>query len=141
MREIGSANGMFFKTHELIKSMHRTKINENEIEAKKGSKISAGNQGIIFPSWFEKSALARLNLWSKKVNKRRLKSPKLRKDTPVIVGLFFRRLIKLMVIHIKKTNPNTPLAISQPRRTIRAIKLNIPKRTVKQPGNLISSNR
>ena len=94
MREIGSVNGMFFKKHELIKSMHLTKMNENEIEAKKGSNVSAGNQGIIFPSWFEKSALARLNLWIKKVNKRRLKSPKLSKDTPVIVGLFFSRMIK-----------------------------------------------
>jgi hypothetical protein len=121
--------------------MHRTKMNENDIDAKKGSKVSAGNQGIVFPSWFEKSALARLNLWSKKVNKRRLKNPMLRIDIPVVVGFFFSRLIELMAIHIKKTNPSTPLAISQPRRIIRAKKLNRPKRNVKQPGNLISNNR
>ena len=65
-----------------------------------------GNQGIVCPSWNENSALARFNLWSKKVNKRRVKSPMLRKDNPVIVGLFFSDVIKLMASHIKKTNPN-----------------------------------
>ena len=121
--------------------MHRTKIYENDRVARNESKVLVGNQGIVCASLNGNSVFARFNLWSKKVNKRRIKSPMLRKDNPVIAGLFFSDVIKLMASHIKKTNPNAPIAISQPRRIIRVKKLNRPKRNVRLPGNRICNNR
>ena len=62
IREIGSINGVFPKIHERAKSIHLTKINENDNVAKNGSKIVAGNQGAVCFNWVENSELARFSL-------------------------------------------------------------------------------
>jgi hypothetical protein len=50
-------------------------------------------------------------------------------------------VIKLSATHNRKTNTRSPRAVFQPRRIIRANRLNRPKRNVRLAGSLISNNR
>ena len=70
-----------------------------------------------------------------------VKNPIYIKGRPDKFGLFLKKMRTLRVAQIKSTNPIAPIDIFQPRRTVKAIRLNRPKRNTSPPGNLISNSR
>ena len=98
---MGSINGVFPKIHERAKSIHLTKIYENDNVAKNGSKIVAGNQGAVCSNWVENSELARFNLWSKNKKRIAVKKPTHNKDRLGEFDLFLE--IGLYLLEIQKS--------------------------------------
>tara|TARA_B100000953_G_C17675539_1_gene310308 strand:- start:199 stop:414 length:216 start_codon:yes stop_codon:yes gene_type:complete len=70
-----------------------------------------------------------------------VKNPRHIKDLPDKLGLFFSILSKFRLDQIKRTNPIAPRDIFQPRRTVKASRLNRPKRNASLPGNLRSNSK